>query len=216
MKIAVLGTGDVGKMLANHLLAKGHAVRLGSRSLDKPEARAWQQGAAGDASVATFADAAAWAELAILAVSGQHALSVVASAADGLAGKVLLDLTNPLDFSQGFPPRLSVCNDDSLGEQIQRALPGVHVVKTLNTLSNPLMLDPAALAGPHDVLLCGNDAAAKAKTVELLQSFGWRAPIDLGDITNARALEMWLPLWVRLYGALGTPLFNLHIQRGGV
>lgn len=214
MKIAVLGTGDVGRMLAGHLLAKGHAVRLGSRRADSPAAVAWKAQATGDASVGTFADAAAWADLSMLAVSGAHAVSVVHGAAEGLAGKVLIDLSNPLDFSQGFPPRLSVCNDDSLGEQVQRAVPGARVVKALNTLSNPLMLDPARLSGPHDVLMCGNDAEAKGVVRELLGAFGWSDPIDLGGIDNARGLEMWLPLWARLYGALGTAEFNLHIQRG--
>lgn len=214
MKIAVLGTGDVGQMLANRLLTQGHAVRLGSRTADNPAAASWAEGADGDASHGTFADAAAWADLALLAVSGKHALSAVESVKEGLAGKVLVDLTNPLDFSQGFPPRLTVCNDDSLGEQVQRAAPDVRVVKTLNTLANPLMLDPGALDGPHDVLLCGDDDAAKGEVGALLQSFGWAEPIDLGDISNARGLEMWLPLWTRLYRTLGTGMFNLRIQRG--
>jgi len=213
MKIAVLGTGDVGRMLANHLLAGGHAVCLGSRQGDSEAAVAWKQAAQGDASLGTFEDAAQSADLAFLAVAGQHALAVAERVADGLEGKVLIDLTNPLDFRQGFPPRLSVCNDDSLGEQLQRALPGVKVVKTLNTLANPLMLDPGRLDGPHDLLMCGDDEAAKAEVGALLRSFGWSDPIDLGDISNSRGLEMWLPLWTRLYRALGTGDFNLHIQR---
>jgi 8-hydroxy-5-deazaflavin:NADPH oxidoreductase len=215
VNIAVLGTGDVGRMLAGHLLAKGHAVCLGSRTADSAAAVAWREGAVGDASVATFEDAAAWAELSLLAVSGAHAVSVAQRAADGLVGKVLIDLSNPLDFSHGFPPRLTVCNDDSLGEQVQRAVPQTKVVKALNTLGNALMLDPARLAGPHDVLMCGDDAAAKVVVSGLLMSFGWSTPIDLGGIDNARGLEMWLPLWTRLYRALGTSEFNLHIQRGG-
>ncbi|MCB9672580.1 MAG: NAD(P)-binding domain-containing protein [Alphaproteobacteria bacterium] len=213
MKIAVLGTGDVGKMLGDRLLAGGHAVRMGSRTAGNEKAAAWAAAASGDASTGTFADAAAWADMVLLAVSGMAALDVVASAKEALAGKVVIDLTNPLDFSQGFPPRLSVCNDDSLGEQIQRAVPDARIVKTLNTLSNPLMLAPGQLEGPHDVLLCGNDPQAKSAVRELLVSFGWNDPIDLGDITNARGLEMWLPLWVRLFQALGTPMFNLHVQR---
>jgi len=214
MKIAVLGTGDVGRMLAGRLLAGGHDVCLGSRTGESEAAVAWMAEAGDRASLGTFEQAAAWADLALLAVSGAHALAVAGRAAEGLAGKVLIDLTNPLDFSQGFPPRLSVCNDDSLGEQVQRALPEVRVVKTLNTLANPLMLDPAALPGDHDLLMCGDDAEAKQQVSELLGSFGWGQPIDLGDITNARGLEMWLPLWTRLYRALGTGMFNLHIQRG--
>ncbi|MBX2801248.1 MAG: NAD(P)-binding domain-containing protein [Myxococcales bacterium] len=213
MKVAVLGTGDVGKMLGTKLLEQGHEVRMGSRSAAHEGANAWAA-ASERASVGTFADAAAWSELAMLAVSGQHALAVAEAAREGLRSKVLIDLTNPLDFSGGFPPTLSICNDDSLGEQLQRALSDTHVVKTLNTLANPLMLDPGALQGPHDLLMCGNDAAAKQTVAAFLQDFGWSAPIDLGDIDNARGLEMWLVLWTRLYRALGTGHFNLHIQRG--
>lgn len=213
MKIAVLGTGQVGLTLANALLGGGHAVRVGSRSADHAEANAWAQGADGDAGVATFADAAAWSEMALLAVSGQHALAVMEAAGPGLQGKTLIDLTNPLDFSQGFPPRLSVCNDDSLGEQIQRAHPDVAVVKTLNTLANPLMLNPAGLDGPHDLLICGDDAAAKAQVVGFLKGFGWNDPVDIGGIDGSRGLEAWLLLWTRLYQSLGTGMFNLHLQR---
>lgn len=213
MKVAVLGTGEVGRTLGTALLGAGHAVRLGSRSANHEEGNRWAREADGDAAVATFADAAAWSDLALLAVAGAHAAGVVEAAAAGLEGKILIDLSNPLDFSHGFPPRLSVCNDDSLGEQIQRAHPGIRVVKTLNTLANPLMLDPGQLDGPHDILLCGEDAEAKREVGALLQSFGWSEPIDLGGIDNSRGLEMWLPLWTRLYRALGTGMFNLHIQR---
>lgn len=213
MKIAVLGTGEVGKTLADGLLGGGHAVRLGSRTGDNEVARAWADAVAGDAGVATFEDAAAWADMGILAVSGAHSLSVLGRTAAGLQGKVLIDLTNPLDFSGGFPPRLSVCNDDSLGEQLQRAHPAVKVVKVLNTVHSTVMLNPGMLDGPHELLMCGDDADAKAKVVELLTAFGWADPIDLGGIDNARGLEMWLPLWVRLYRALGTGDFNIHIQR---
>ncbi len=214
MKIAILGTGDVGRGLADRLLTKGHEVRLGSRTADNPRATEWLKGAQGAASIDTFAGAADGAQLVMICVAGAHALSVAQGIAGVVQGTIVLDLSNPLDFSEGFPPRMSVCNDDSLGEQIQRALPGARVVKALNTLAGPLMLDPGRLSGPHDVLLCGDDAEAKATVTELLASFGWDTPIDLGDISNARGLEMWLPLWTRLYRALGTGDFNLHIQRG--
>jgi hypothetical protein len=130
-------------------------------------------------------------------------------------GKVLIDVSNPLDFSRGMPPFLTACNTDSLGEQIQRALPRARVVKTLNTTTASVMVDPAKVAGgDHDLFVSGNDADAKARVTELLKRwFGWRSVIDLGDITSARGAEMILPIWVRLWGALGTPMFNFKISR---
>ncbi|HLL25324.1 MAG TPA: hypothetical protein VK427_24480, partial [Kofleriaceae bacterium] len=131
-----------------------------------------------------------------------------------LADKVLVDVSNPLDFSQGFPPSLTISNTDSLGEQLQRAFPATKVVKTLNTVAASLMIEPRQLAdGEHTMFVCGNAADAKQQVTTLLASFGWRDVVDLGDITNARGTEMWLPLWVRLYGALGTPAFNLKLVR---
>jgi len=198
MNVAVLGTGMVGRAIASELVSLGHPTRLGSRTADNAAAAAWVAEAGDLASQGTFADAAAWADVVFLAVKGEHALAVVAAAGDGLDGKVLADLTNPLDFSKGFPPRLSVCNDDSLGEQIQRAAPRARVVKTLNTLANSLMVDPGKLSEPTDVFVAGDDAAAKATVSELLQSFGHQPPIDMGGIDASRGLEAWLLLWTRL------------------
>jgi hypothetical protein len=132
-----------------------------------------------------------------------------------LNGKVLIDIANPLDFSQGMPPTLTVCNTDSLGEQIQRAYPNVKVVKTLNTVNAFLMVNPGQLANAdHTMFVCGNDAAAKAQVTEWLKGwFGWKDVIDLGDITNARGTEMLLPIWVRLWGALQSPMFNFKIVK---
>lgn len=211
MRIAVLGTGDVGRRIGSRLIEVGHEVRLGSRTAKHPAAAAWAEQSGG--SHGTFADASAWAELAFLCVSGQHALDVVAAASGGLQGKVLVDVTNPLDFSRGFPPRLTVMNDDSLGEQLQRAAPGVRVVKALNTMANAVMVEPGRVPGRHDVLICGDDPAAKAAVAGLLREFGWGDPIDLGPISGSRGLEAWLLLWTRLYAALGTGEFNLAIQR---
>jgi predicted dinucleotide-binding enzyme len=127
---------------------------------------------------------------------------------------VLIDIANPLDFSKGMPPTLSVCNTDSLGEQIQRAFPQVKVVKTLNTMNANLMVNPALLSGDHDVFVSGNDPAAKAQVTNFLkQQFGWKSVIDLGDITTARGVEMTLPIWLNLFGVLQTPLFNFKIVR---
>ena len=213
MKYAVMGTGSVGKAIGNKLLALGHEVRMGSRTANNEAARAWVSEGGAKASGGTFADAAAFGDAAFLAVKGEHALAVVAAAGEALDGKVLLDLTNPLDFSKGFPPRLFVCNDDSLGEQIQRAAPKVKVVKTFNTLANALMVDPARLGAPSDVFVAGNDAEAKKIAATVLSEMGHEAPIDMGNIEASRGLEAWLLLWARLYGVFGSADFNLKIVR---
>ena len=215
MKIAVFGTGMVGEAIGNKLVSLGHEVKMGSRTAKNGKAIAWANQAGANASHGTFADAATFAELAFNCTSGAGAVeAVTAAGAQNLAGKILLDLTNPLDFSKGFPPTLSTSNTDSLGEAVQRALPGVLVVKTLNTVNCNLMVDPAMLAGgEHTMFLCGNDSGAKAKVRELLGSFGWKDVIDLGDISMSRGLEMYLPLWVRLFGALQTPNFNVKIVK---
>lgn len=213
MRYAVLGTGSVGRALGNKLLSLGHEVCLGSRAADNAEAVRWATEAGERASVATFADAARFGEVAILAVKGEHALAVLELARSGLSGKVLIDTTNPLDLSKGFPPRLFVCNDDSLGEQLQRAAPEVKVVKSLNTLANQLMVEPEQLGGPSEIFVAGNDQEAKAVVRALLASFGHGAAIDLGGIEASRGLEAWLLLWTRLYSVQGTPLFNLKLVR---
>jgi predicted dinucleotide-binding enzyme len=211
MRYAVLGTGQVGRRLADALVKLNCPVTLGSRMADNAAAREWA--AASGGRHGTFADAAGDADVVILAVSGQHALAVVEAAGAALNGKIVVDLTNPLDFSQGFPPRLSVCNDDSLGEQIQRAAPTARVVKALNTLSNTLMAAPDRLPEATDVFVAGEDAEAKQTVSALLRAFGHRPPIDLGGIEASRGLEAWLLLWTRLYGALGTSDFNLRLVR---
>jgi predicted dinucleotide-binding enzyme len=214
MKHAILGTGTVGQALAGRLLGLGHEVRMGSRTAGNAATTAWAEAGGAGASAGDFADAAAFGEVVWLAVAGQHALSVVGAAAAALDGKVVLDLTNPLDFSKGFPPRLFVCNDDSLGEQIQRAAPRAKVVKALNTLANSLMIDPGKLGAATDVFVAGDDAGAKAAVAAILAELGHSAPIDVGGIDGARGLEAWLLLWTRLYGALGTAEFNLKLVRG--
>lgn len=215
MKIAILGTGSVGQMIGSKLVALGHAVMMGSRSAGNEKAVAWAGKAGKGASEGTFADAAAFGEIVFNCTAGTASLDALAAAGEeALAGKILLDVSNPLDFSKGFPPRLSICNDDSLGEAIQRALPRTKVVKTLNTMANPIMVEPSLVAGDHEVFVSGNDAEAKATVTRFLQEqFGWRRVIDLGDITTARGTEAWLLLWTRLYGALGTAEFNLHLAR---
>ena len=215
MKISVLGTGDVGRQLASKLVAVGHEVKLGSRTADNEKAASWATDTGERASHGTFADSAEFGEIVLNCTAGAVSLQVLESAGKGaLAGKILIDVSNPLDFSKGFPPFLSVCNTDSVGEQIQAAFPDTKVVKTLNTVANHIMVDPSLVPGPHHLFVSGNDAEAKAEVTKLLkEAFGWQEVIDLGDITTARGTEAWLLLWTRLFGALGSPDFNLAIVR---
>lgn len=217
MKIGILGTGMVGNTIASKLVALGHEVMMGSRTANNEKARAWVAQTGGRARAGTFADAAAFGEMIWVCTSGAGTIEAVHSAGPAnLDGKIVVDVTNPLDFSRGMPPRLSVANDDSLGEQIQRAAPGAHVVKALNTINCNVMVDAGRIAGDHDAFVAGNDADAKARVTEILRrDFGWRHVIDLGDISGARATEMYLPLWLRLYGALGSADFNVHVVRPG-
>ena len=194
MKVGVLGTGSVGKTIGTKLVGLGHEVSMGSRSATNENAADWVGAAGAGASQGTFADAAAFGELVFNCTAGTVSLEALGAAGEGnLSGKVLVDVSNPLDFSKGMPPTLSVCNDDSVGEQIQRAFSEARVVKTLNTVNAGVMVDPASVPGEHDIFICGNDDGAKAQVSELLQSFGWPAEriVDLGDITAARGPEMY-------------------------
>jgi predicted dinucleotide-binding enzyme len=226
MKIAVLGTGMVGQALAGRLAGLGHEVTVGTRDVAATLAKTVPD-SMGNAPyaiwsathpqvrLATFAAAAADAELLVNATSGAVSIATLQAAGAGnLAGKVLIDVANPLDFSHGFPPTMFVKDTDSLGEQIQAAFPQLRVVKALNTLAAALMVNPRTLAdGDHSVFVSGNDAEAKKTVIALLESFGHTDVIDLGDIITARGTEMFLPLWLRLMGALNTPMFNLKVVR---
>jgi len=215
MKIAMLGTGSVGATIGTKLVQLGHEVRMGSRSASNEKGLAWVKATGDKASLGTFADAAEFGELAFNVTSGSGSILALEAAAAGLAGKLVVDVANPLDFSKGFPPSLTSGNTDSLGEQAQRALPASKVVKALNTVTAQLMVDAKRVAGgDHDALICGNDAEAKAQVTTILKDwFGWVNVVDLGDISKARGLESYLALWVRLYGALGTADFNIKIMR---
>ncbi|GAB3775057.1 hypothetical protein FB382_004019 [Nocardioides ginsengisegetis] len=225
MKIAVLGTGMVGQAVAGGLTRVGHHVVIGTRDPEATLARTDTDGMGnppfsawhaehGDVELATYADATSGADLVVLAGNGFAALDMVTAAgADNLAGKVLVDISNPLDFSAGFPPSLFVKDTDSLGEQIQRAFPDVRVVKSLNTLTAPLMVDPKLLDESTTVFVSGDDADAKATVTDLLASLGHDDVIDLGGIETARGTEMFLPLWLRTMGALGTGMFNVKVVR---
>jgi predicted dinucleotide-binding enzyme len=226
MRIAVLGTGTVGRTLAGRLDELGHEVTVGTRdvaatrargepdAMGNPPYRDWAATHSG-VGLAGFAEAAAGAELIVNATLGEVSIAVLTEAGrDNLAGKILLDVTNPLDFSAGMPPTLFVKDTDSLGEQIQAAFPEAKVVKALNTMTADLMTHPTRLAdGDHTVFVCGNDSDAKKAVTGLLESFGHTDVLDLGDISSARGTEMMLPVWLRLMSALNTAVFNFKIVR---
>jgi predicted dinucleotide-binding enzyme len=215
MRIGILGTGVVGQTLGTRLVQLGHDVKLGARSATNEKAAKWVTSAGEHATHGTFADAAVFGEMVFNCTGGMVSLAALNDAgAENLKNKVVVDVSNPLDFSDGFPPTLTVCNTDSVAEQIQRAFPDAKVVKALNTMTAPLMVNPASVPGDHDLFLCGNDADAKARVTELLRSFGWHGILDLGDVTAARGMEMILPIWLRLMATLKTPMFNFHIARG--
>ncbi len=215
MRIGILGTGAVGKTLGTRLVTLGDNVRMGSRTAGNEKAREWVEQSGDQASEGTFADAAAHGEMVFNCTPGMASLDALnAAGSKNLSGKILVDVSNPLDFSRGMPPTLSVCNTDSVGEQIQRAFPATKVVKTLNTVTAMVMVDPALIPGVHTMFVSGNDSAAKAEVINLLKSgFGWKEVMDLGDIAGARAQEMILPLWLRLYMTLQTPNVNIRVAR---
>ena len=227
MNIGVLGTGIVAKTIAGKLGGLGHSVKLGTRDPKEtlkrdekdmaggPPVRVWIE-TQPKVQLVPFAEAAAHGNLVFNALSGAGVFGAIERIGkDTLAGKILVDISNPLDFSKGMPPSLLVANTDSLGEQIQRALPQTKVVKTLNTLNAFLMVDPSLVGGgDHSMFVCGNDAGAKTEVTRVLKEwFGWKDVIDLGDITNARGTEMWVPLWARIFGAIQTPMFGMKIVR---
>jgi 8-hydroxy-5-deazaflavin:NADPH oxidoreductase len=210
--IAILGTGMVGDSIGTKLVSLGHKVMMGSRTATNEKAIAWAELNGELASNGTFADAAAFGEIIFNCTSGQVSLEALQLAGrENLQGKILVDVANPLDFSKGMPPSLTICNTDSLGEVIQRQFTDVKVVKALNTMNCQLMVNPGLLKDPGSLFICGNDAEAKAVIESLLHSFGWDKIIDLGDISAARGTEQILPIWVRIMGKLGTPMFNFSI-----
>ena len=219
MKIAILGTGMVGNALGTKLVQIGHQIMMGSRTANSDAGQEWLRLVCGKAQIGTFTDAAAFGEIILDCTNGANSLAALHQAgAANLRGKILVQISNPLDFSKGMPPTLTVCNTDSLGEQIQREFPDTRVVKALNTVNCDLMVQPSLVPGGHDLIICGNDAGAKREvTARLVEWFGWKKEniIDLGDITASRGTEMYLALWVRLWGVLGTPHFNIKIVRAG-
>ena len=216
MKIGIIGTGIVGATIGTKLVQVGHEVKMGSRTANNENAVKWAKSNGANASNGTFSDAAAFGEIIFNCTAGNVSLTALKLAGPAnLKGKILVDVANPLDFSKGMPPTLTVCNTDSLGEQIQRAFPDVKVVKALNTMHCKVMVQPSLVPGEHNLFVTGNDAQTKAKVRGILESFGWKKEsiIDLGDITASRGTEMVLPLWLRLYSLYPNQAFNFRIAK---
>lgn len=214
MKFGILGSGMVGRALGSKLVSLQHGVMMGSRENNNAGAAEWVEKMGALASQGTFAMAASFGEIAILCAKGEAALEVVRqSGEENLSGKVLLDVSNPLDFSRGMPPSLipELSNRNSLAEELQRRLPATRVVKALNTVNCEVMVNPGMLGEPTDIFVSGENAAAKNLVTELLQSFGWSRVVDLGGIATSRGTEMMMPIWLSLWGKLSTPHFNIKL-----
>jgi hypothetical protein len=219
MKIAVLGTGMVGNALGTKLVQRGHEVTMGSRDANNEAAQKWTSSLGERAHTATFRDAAAFGEIIISCTGGMHSMEALKSVgAEPLRGKILIDVSNPLQQGKDGSITLGFCNTDSLGERIQKAFPETRVVKALNTVNCDIMIEPSRVPGNHNLFICGNDAAAKKRVTQYLSDwFGWKPDniIDVGDITAARGTEMMMPLWMRLFqGVIGHPHFNWQIVQG--
>jgi predicted dinucleotide-binding enzyme len=228
MNIGILGTGGVARAHAAKLVSLRHSIMLGTRNVEETKNRTkgdnmgnvsfqeWIQ-KNNTVKVGTYSEASSFGEILINATNGVGSLSALAAAGEkNLSSKVMIDISNPLDFSKGFPPSLSISNTDSLGEQIQRTYPNIKVVKAFNTLTNPIMVNPSLVQnGDHTLPICGNDAEAKKKVVSLLNTYGWKSEniLDLGDITAARGTEAFMLLWVRLFGVFQTPMFQIKIVK---
>ncbi len=204
MRVGVLGSGEVGRCLAAGFSGRGHEVMIGSRDPAKAELREWLAGDGSGIEVGTFAETAAHGELLVLAVLGNAAEEAIADAGpDNFKGKIVIDAMNPLDFSGGFPPKLSIAGEDSLGERVQRALPDARVVKAFNTIGNPYFVDPSFSEGQPTMLIAGDDQSAKDTVRDVLTDFGWSDTVDIGGIEGSRELEAICVVWVKIGGARG-------------
>jgi 8-hydroxy-5-deazaflavin:NADPH oxidoreductase len=203
-RVGVLGTGEVGRRLAAGFRGRGHDVMIGSRDPEKPDLREWLSGEGVGIEAGTFKEAAAHGELVVLAALGNAAEQVIADAGPGnLAGKVVIDAMNPLDFSGGFPPKLSITGEDSLGERVQRALPDAKVVKAFNTIGNPYFVEPSFSEGQPTMLIAGDDEDSKRTVTDALADFGWSDVFDLGGIEGSRELEAICIAWIKIGGQRG-------------
>jgi predicted dinucleotide-binding enzyme len=227
-KIAILGTGTVGRTYASKFISLDYDVMIGTRNVSEkladntkdvygsPVFSEWHA-LNQKVRLGTFKEAAAFGEIILNATKGSNSINALKMAdINDLRGKILIDISNPLDFSKGMPPTLlpELSNTNSLGEEIQKTFPDVKVVKTLNTMWAGLMVNPAMIGGgDHTVFISGNDSVSKEKVKEILKSFGWKESniLDLGDISTARGTEMYLPLWLRIFGAKNNGAFNIKI-----
>lgn len=214
MKIGILGTGVVGSTIGSRLIQLGYEVKMGSRSAANEKAAAWVKANGSKASQGTFADAASFGEIVFLCAQGDATLDIVKLAGTkNMNGKVVIDLSNPLDFSKGMPPSLFICNTNSLAEEIQKVIPDAHLVKTLNIVNCEVMVDAMKCGGEATMFVSGNSADAKSIVRTILNQFGWKDIIDLGDITTARGTEMLLPIWLRTWAATKNGHFAFKIVR---
>jgi 8-hydroxy-5-deazaflavin:NADPH oxidoreductase len=215
MRIGILGTGMVGATIGAKLVSLGHEVKMGSRKAGNEKAAAWAAKAGKGASEGTFADPAAHGEIVFNCTGGTVSVAAVrAAGTENFAGKILIDVSNPLDASRGFPPTTIFHGESSVAEELQQTLPGAKVVKTLNTVNCNVMVEPSRVPGEHDVFVSGDNPEAKARVTEILKDwFGWKSVIDLGDITTARGVEAYILLWIRLWGVTKMPDFNIKVVR---
>lgn len=223
MKIGIIGSGVVAQTLGSKLVEQEHDVVLGTRDpkkLDEKKMfastlREWQEQNKNRAKIASFAEAAAHGEILINATSGQVSIDALKlAAADKVGPKILIDAANELDHSKGMPPAVLASQERCLAEKIQATFPNLKVVKTLNTIGAPVMVNPKAVGGgDHTVFVSGNDPDAKAQVTKLLVSFGWSDVLDLGDIGSARGPEMYMAMWIRLWGATKTGMINVKVVR---
>jgi predicted dinucleotide-binding enzyme len=227
-KIGILGTGNVGRTYAAKFIALDYEVMIGTRNVPEkladnlkdaygsPLFSEWHSSNQ-KVRLGTFKEAVAFGEIILNATKGINSINALKMAdINDLNGKILIDIANPLDFSKGMPPSLlpELTNTNSLGEEIQKTFPDVKVVKTLNTMWAGLMVNPAMIGGgDHTVFICGNDSGSKGEVKEILKSFGWKESniLDLGDISSSRGTEMYLPLWLRIFGAKNNGAFNIKI-----
>ena len=209
MHLAILGTGAVGPALGRAFTAAGHQVTIGTR--DPAETRARPEWAGSELALAAYPDLQA--DVFVNSTNGAGALPALQAVGPALDGKVVIDTSNPLDASHGFPPTLFVSNTDSLAEQLQAALPQARLVKMFNTMANQVMTNPGGLSQESTIFVAGNDESARQTAAGLAADLGWSDVFDLGDLTAARGLEMWIPLWVRIFGQLGHPMFNIKLVR---
>ena len=203
MKVGILGSGDVGKALGKGFVSRQHDVKIGSRTPNSDRLKTWISTVGRHGSTGTFAESAAFGDIIVLATNGSATESAIDMAGrQNFSGKIVIDVTNQLDFSRGPPPGMLYSPTDSLGQRAQRKLPAAKIVKCFNTVPNSQMVDPKFK--DVEMMICGNDSAAKQQVTKILKEFGWKGAIDLGGIENAGWLEAFVPLWARVGMSLNT------------